>query len=353
MSGPVPARVDGAAKAMLLEVIDDAVLAGWSLARICGVLELDRQRAWRWQQRRAAGRLDDAAPGGNPIHGILEWEEHAVVELFEQWGSVDLSHRKLAHRGSYLERVWVSPSTVDRILARHGLSLAGESRPPRSVKKPWPEWVSWSPNQLWCWDGSQFERCKTAKYAYAIVDIVSRKWITTLLAAEPTSVQVKVLFTQALAVEAILDDLDWRLAHPEALEFDDETLPVLLAVSDNGTEMTSASTRAFLASMSVAQHFGRPGTPTDQAWIESLWSHIKIEWPHLCRLTDPATLAAELERVRRHYNAVRLHEGIGYVTPNDEHEGRGDKIRAARRDGLAAADAARRAHHRALRSVQP
>ena len=128
---------------------------------------------------------------------------------------------------------------------------------------------------------------------------------------------------------------------------------MLLAVSDNGTEMTSTTTRAFLASMSIAQHFGRPGTPTDQAWIESLWSHIKREWPHLNRITDPAVLAAELERVRRHYNTVRLHEGIGYVTPNDEHEGRGDKIRAARRDGLAAADTARRAHHRSHDELQP
>jgi transposase InsO family protein len=353
MSGPVPARVDGAAKAVLLDVIDEAINAGWTLTRICGVLELDRQRAWRWQQRRHADRLDDQPSGGNPIHGILTWEETAVLELFEEWGAVDLSHRKLAHRGSYLERVWVSPSTVDRILARHGLRLAGEPRPPRSAKKPWPEWVEWSPNQLWCWDGSQFERCRSAKYAYAIVDIVSRKWVTSLLTAEPTSVTVKVLFTRALRAEAILDDLDERLANPIAVDFDDETLPVLLAVSDNGTEMTSTSTRAFMASMSVAQHFGRPGTPTDQAWIESLWSHVKHEWPHLCRIGDPGVLAAELERVRGHYNTVRLHEGIGYVTPNDEHEGRGDKIRAARRDGLAAADAARRAHHRALRSNQP
>ena len=127
--------------------------------------------------------------------------------------------------------------------------------------------------------------------------------------------QVKVLFTQALRAEGVLDDLDWRLEHPELVDVDDETLPVLLAVSDNGTEMTSTTTRAFLATMSIAQHFGRPGTPTDQAWIESLWSHIKSEWPHLCRIADPAVLAAELERVRRHYNTVRLHEGIGYVTP--------------------------------------
>ena len=70
-------------------------------------------------------------------------------------------------------------------------------------------------------------------------------------------------------------------------------------------------------------------------------------------ITDPAALRAELASVRHAYNTQRLHAGIGYVTPDDEHEGRGDKIRAARRDGLAAADAARRAHHRALRSVAP
>jgi len=217
---------------VLLGVIDGAIGAGWSLSRICGMLELDRQRAWRWRRRRQVGRLDDTAPGGHPIHGLLEWEEQAVVELFEEWGAVDLSHRKLAHRGSYLEAVWVSPSTVDRILARHGLCLRGEPRAAKTVKTPWPQWVQWSPNQLWCWDGSQFERCKAGRYAYAIVDIVSRKWITTLLAAEATSVQVKVLFSAALRAEGILDDLDRRLADPVIVDFDDETLPVLLAVSD-------------------------------------------------------------------------------------------------------------------------
>src|SRR5436305_2099864 len=83
-------------------------------------------------QRQAAGRLDDATPGGRPIHGLLAWEEAEILALFEEWGPIDLSHRKLAHRGSYTERVWVSPSTVDRVLARNGLALQGLPRPSRS-----------------------------------------------------------------------------------------------------------------------------------------------------------------------------------------------------------------------------
>ena len=30
-----------------------------------------------------------------------------------------------------------------------------------------------------------------------------------------------------------------------------------------------------MAAMAVAQHHGRPHTPTDQAWIETLFGHVK------------------------------------------------------------------------------
>ena len=352
MSGPIPTRVDEPVKRALLAIITDAVGAGWSLGRVCGVLELDRRRAWRWSERAATDTLADRPPGGNPIHGLLAWEEQAVIDLYDQWGPVDLSHRKLAHRGSYIGAVWVSPSTVDRVLVRNGLDLEHRPRPGRSHKKPWPDWCEWRPNQLWCWDMSQFENSITAKYAYGIVDLVSRKWIATIVGPEATSTQVRVLFLNALDAEGLLtDEIIDRLASLDETvpELDDDDLPLLLAISDNGTEMTSRDTKKFFAACSIAQHHGRPSTPTDQAWIETLWGHVKHENPHLTEITDPAVLAAELERVRQHYNTVRLHEAIGYVTPDDEHEGRGEAIRAARTAGLEHADQQRRAWHRSHR----
>jgi len=339
-------------KEALLGLVADALDAGWSTSRVCGTLELDRGRLWRWQRRQGDGTLADRRPGGNPIHKLLDWEQAAIVELYTTWGPVDMSHRKLAHRGSYTNTVWVSPSTVDRVLARHGLALKGDPRPGRSKKTPWPEWCEWRPNQLWCWDMSQFEQCVAGKYVYGIVDLVSRKWIATIVAAEATSTQVRVLFLNALETEGLLtNDIQARLAALDETipEPDDDTVPLLVAVSDNGTEMKSRDTRKFLAACSIAQHFGRRSTPTDQAWIETLWGHVKAENPTLMTITDPATLAVELERARTHYNSVRLHEAIGYVTPNDEHVGRGDAIRAARRAGLDKADQERRAWHRAHR----
>jgi putative transposase len=117
--------------------------------------------------------------------------------------------------------------------------------------------------------------------------------------------------------------------------------------------MTSGSTREFMALCAIHQHFGRPGTPTDQAWIESLFGHVKAEWPHLSTIRDPAVLRAELALVRERYNGVRLHAGIGYVTPNDEHEGRGPAIRKAREAGLEQARLQRLAWHRKHRQPEP
>ncbi len=351
MNGPVPARVPGAVKAALIGLVDYAVASGWSTSRACSTLELDRRRLWRWQTRHAAGdSLDDRPPGGNPIHGLLDSERQAIMDLYDTWADVDRSHRKLAHRGSYEGLVWVSPSTVDRVLAANGLKLEGNPRPPAQPRSPWPTWVDWEPNQIWCWDASQFPACEHAKYAHGIVDVVSKKWLSVTLGPNPDSVAARVLFIQALQAEELwTDDIAARVA---ALD-DDETdlgdvdgVPLLLALSDNGTEMRAKATRRFMAACAVVARYGRVATPTDQAWIESLWGHVKAEWPHLLTIEDPAVLAAELERVRTIYNSLRLHEGIGYVTPNDEHQGRGDAIRQARRDGLAAADQARRNHRR-------
>jgi hypothetical protein len=63
------------------------------------------------------------------------------------------------------------------------------------------------------------------------------------------------------------------------LDAEVEGAPMLLAISDNGTEMRAGDTRKFMALCSIAQHFGRPSTPTDQAWIETLWGHAEYEYP--------------------------------------------------------------------------
>ncbi|MHB1800065.1 MAG: integrase core domain-containing protein [Actinomycetes bacterium] len=166
------------------------------------------------------------------------------------------------------------------------------------------------------------------------------------MSSEETSTQVEIVFTDALAAEGLLE---LAMARADGLvdpSVDDEARPILLAVSDNGPQMSSGSTREFMAMCAIAQHFGRPGTPTDQAWIESFNGHLKAEYPHLETISEPTVLRAELNVIRERWNGIRLHAGIGYVTPNDEHEGRGPAIRKAREAGLESARLRRIAYHR-------
>ena len=340
-------------KAGLLELVEHAVGRGWSARRACRLLGLDPDRHVDWRDRQRADRLVDLPRGGGAVHGLLTDERAAILALFDAWAGIDRSHRKLAARGSRLGLVHVSASTMHRALTAQGLVLEGKPAREPTVRAPWPEWITWKPNAVWCYDFTHFTRAR--RVAVAVMDVVSRRWLATLVSAEETSTQIELAFTAALAEERLDDRIDARVlarlragqVSPAELDGPDaDGVPVLIAMSDNGPQMRSHSTREFMAACAIMQRFGRPGTPTDQAWIESLFGHVKTDWPHLEKIRDPGELALELDRVRTEYNTVRLHAGIGYVTPDDEHHGHGDAIRQARRDGLTAARATRIAYRR-------
>jgi putative transposase len=324
--------VSAETKLELLGLIDRAVTGGWAHARACRVLDLADVRAHRWRARlRETGTLEDGDRGGGAVHGLLAWEEQAILDLIETWGWVDRSHRKLAHRGSYVGQVFVSPSTVLRVALKNRVELPGEPVRARPVLPAFPQ-VPWEKNRIWIWDATHFTRAK--RVAYAIVDVVTRYWIGYLLTSEQTHTQVQLLFARALE--------DQRLLGADGLPLrDEQDGPILVAWSDNGSEMKAIDTRQFMALMAIAQHHGRPGTPTDQAHIESFFSHLKGDWPHLTGIDDAGALDAELARIRGEYNTVRLHAAIGYVTPEDEHHGRGPAIRRARAAGMRRARAER------------
>jgi transposase InsO family protein len=281
--------------------------------------------------------LADARPGpapGQALHGLLDWEKTAIVKVAEQWGDVDRSHRKLAHRASRLDVVHMSESSVLRVLTEAGVHLPEPGRRERRPPRAWPEWAELVPGVIFIYDFAHFRASKAC--AVAVMDVLSRYWLATVVSVQESSVQVEVAFTRALVADGKDHLLDQPLLDELATGVvpDRDELPVLLAISDNGPQMTSKATAAFMASVRIGQHFGRPGTPNDQAWIESLFGHLKDEHPHLDKIEDVGDLEAELDRIRPFYNTVRLHQGLGYVTPEDEHTGRGDTIRAARGWGL-------------------
>lgn len=219
LTGPVPARVPAEVKDLVLKTVDEAVAAGLSHRWATNLWQVSDDRVHRWRaHQRDHGTLVDLAPGGTPVHALLGWEVAAVLDVAERWGPVDGSHRKLAHRASYEGLVWVAPSTFRRVLAAHGLILPERPAMPRRTKTPWPDWLVWAPNRIWIWDVTHFGRAR--RCVFAIVDMVSRYWIATLVSTEETSTQVRVVFDTAL-VDQGLD----TLLTDDRLDLDPTTRP--------------------------------------------------------------------------------------------------------------------------------
>ena len=101
--------------------MDAAVDAGFDHTWACSLWGVADDRVHRWRARlRLFGSLVDLAPGGHALHGVTPAEVAAILTIAEAWGTFDGSHRKLTHRGSYTNTVWVSPSTFLRVLTETG-----------------------------------------------------------------------------------------------------------------------------------------------------------------------------------------------------------------------------------------
>jgi hypothetical protein len=220
--------VDAATKAGLLVLLDQATEQGWTVRAACGVLELGELRTWRWLARRGADQLADHASGGNPVHGLLDWEVAEILALFDEWGQTDRSHRKLAHRGSYLNRVWVSPPACSGSWTPTGCACDPGPGPPDRPGAV-PEWACYRPGSIWIYDTTHFTRAKMA--VTAIEDLVSRKWLGEIVSAEETSTQVQAVFCDALEAEGLMGQVAARLDGTPDLGVDDDRRPILLAMS--------------------------------------------------------------------------------------------------------------------------
>ena len=304
LSGQVPKRVDAATKSALLALIDGALEAARRCVRPAGCSSR-RSVARTGGTVAGRGRLADAKPGGVPLHGLLEQEVEAILAVFEDWP------RWTGRTASWPTAAPTWPVLVLALNGAARTALAGQALPcpvsPGDVGQvAVPGWRSWSRTR----SGST-----TARTSPPADDRADHRgpglaqMLTHLVSVEETHTQVQNAFTAALESEGLLEaamERPGRRWTPTPTT----AVPDPAGRQRQRSQMISKDTRTFMTLLAIAQHFGRPSTPTDQAWIESLNGTIKIEWPHLLAITDPAILRAELDLIQEHYNTVRLHQGI-------------------------------------------
>lgn len=125
MSEPVPVRADATVEAGLLDLVNHAVEQGWTVQAACQLLRIDRRRVERWQRRRTG--LADRRPGGVALNRLLDDEIAEILAVFDLWGERDRSHRRLAHRGSYLGSCCTRRGSACRPTRRPKVSFGSSS----------------------------------------------------------------------------------------------------------------------------------------------------------------------------------------------------------------------------------
>jgi transposase InsO family protein len=259
-------------------------------------------------------------------HALRPAERAEVARAALEDDKAHLRHRKLAHTLSREERVFCSESSVLRVLRAEAL-VPAYRRTPRP-KRAKPEVAANRPNQSWRYDFTRVPTRAGTWYLLPLLDACSKKIVGWSFEPRETAAMLERTWGKALASEGLLG-------------LEERELPG--AVSDRGTQMRARSFREFLVDLGISQVLGRPRTPADNAASEAFNATIKCERLYLLDTgaMSPFEVEAEIAAFIEDYNEVRLHQGIGFVTPAERHDGRHEAILEARRQGMQAARAAR------------
>ena len=85
--------------------------------------------------------------------------------------------------------------------------------------------------------------------------------------------------------------------------------------TDQGSQFTSADFTGRLRAAGIAISMDGRGRALDNVFVERLWWTVKYEEVYLRDYADVADALAHLTRYFRFYNRERLHQGLGYRTP--------------------------------------
>ena len=195
-------RLPAETKLGLVCAVVEAKRAGARVAQACRILRLNRTRLYRWVRGKKMDEvkveeLEDRPPVAQVVrHRITPEEREAILEMAQEEEWADLRHRKLAHMLGRLRKVFVSESTVLRLLRAAKLVVPPllRHRPQRQK----PEVRADGSNQVWRWDISYVAVGVTFWYLVAILDQYSRKIVGWGFFPQATQAEVKRVWDEAL-----------------------------------------------------------------------------------------------------------------------------------------------------------
>ncbi|MCI0704495.1 MAG: IS3 family transposase [Planctomycetia bacterium] len=262
-----------------------------------------------WKRR--FGKLNEHNSSVPRDHWLTD-DEKVRIHTFARAHPLE-GYRRLTFMMLDADVVACSPTSVYRVLKAANL-LAGSS--PLSSKKGTGFVQPVTPHCHWHIDVSYLNIAGTFYFLCSVLDGYSRAIVHHEIREKMEESDIEVILQRA------------REAHPGVTP---------RIISDNGPQFLAKDFKEFIRVAGMTHVKTSPYYPQSNGKIERWHKTLKGE---SIRVSVPLSL----EDARRivadyvtHYNTVRLHSAIGYVTPKDKLEGRDKAIFAARDQKLAAA----------------
>jgi putative transposase len=256
---------------------------------------------------------------------LEDWEKTAIVDYHDRHPLE--GYRRLTFMMLDDDVVAVSPASVYRVLRAAGRLDHRRCSP---SKKGTGFVQPLRPHQHWHVDVSYINIDGTFYYLTSVLDGCSRFLVHWELRASMTEQDVEVILQQALE------------------EYPGEKPRI---ITDNGPQFIARDFKEFIRLVGITHVRTSPHYPQSNGKLERWHGSLKRE---CVRPTCPATLDEARRRVAdfvTHYNHVRLHSALGYITPADKLAALDEVIFAERDRKLEEARERRRAARQAATRV--
>lgn len=286
-------------------------------------LALSPAKFYDWKQR--YGKTNEHN-GQIPRDFWLEEHERQAILGFHDQHPLE-GYRRLAFMMLDQDVAAVSPSSVYRVLRAAGRLDRWNIKPSRKGKGfGQPE----AAHQHWHTDVAYVNVGGTFYYLISVLDGYSRFLLHWELRQSMTEEDVEIVLQRALEL------------FPEAR-------PRL--ISDNGSAFIARDFKVFIREVGMTHVRTSPFYPQSNGKLERFHRTIKHDALRRFDPSDPEQARRVIARFVEHYNGVRLHSAIGYVTPADMLAGREREIWAARDRKLEMAREQRRLRRQARAST--
>jgi transposase InsO family protein len=278
--------------------------------RLLAFIKLSPRKFHRWKQR--YGKVNEHNAMIPRDHWLEEQERTAIVGFAGQYPLE--GYRRLTFMMLDSDVAAVSPATTYRVLK--GAGLLDRAKAPLASTKGKGFVQPLAPHEHWHVDFSYLNIGGTFYYLCSVLDGCSRAIVSWDIRPQMKEADAEIVIQRA------------REAYPSARP---------RIITDNGPQFIARDFKEFIRLWQTSHVFCSPYYPQSNGKLERYHRTLKEQ---AIRPKTPLSLE-DAKRVVAdfidHYNSIRLHSAIGYITPNDRLADRHQTIFAARDKKLEAA----------------